>query len=153
VTLSLWPGEVHALVGENGAGKSTLVRIIAGVHEPDAGEIRFDGRPVHLRSPADAQAQGVAIIYQEPTLFPDLSVAENVMMGRQPTVTMALAAVMILGVFLPWATCTTSALEPDCCASSCAAAATLAPRSGSLSIAATIRSNIHPFPLDLVEHT
>jgi rhamnose transport system ATP-binding protein len=118
---------VHALVGENGAGKSTFVRMIAGVHEPDAGEIRFDGRPVHLRSPADAQAQGVAIIYQEPTLFPDLSVAENVMMGRQPTVegealrpnapdpvagrllragalaTMALAAAMILGVVLPWA--------------------------------------------------
>ncbi len=128
VNLSLWSGEVHALVGENGAGKSTLMRIIAGAHEPDTGEIRFEGRRVHLRSPADAQAQGVAIIYQEPTLFPDLSVAENVMMGRQPTVegealtrevadppaamilrngalaATALAALMLIGVFLPWVT-------------------------------------------------
>ena len=125
VDLALWPGEVQALVGENGAGKSTLMRIIAGAHAPDSGEIRFQGVPTHLRTPADAQAQGVAIIYQEPTLFPDLSVAENVMMGRQPTVEAearrdganpaallrggplaiaALAALMLLGVVLPWVT-------------------------------------------------
>ena len=84
VSLDLYPGEAHALLGENGAGKSTLVKILAGVHRPDAGELRVAGEPQHFRSPGDAQRAGVAIIYQEPTLFPDLSVAENVLMGRQP---------------------------------------------------------------------
>ena len=82
--LELRAGEAHALVGENGAGKSTLVKILAGVHGPDAGQVLLDGRPVTLDSPAAARAAGIAVIYQEPTLFPDLSVAENIFMGRQP---------------------------------------------------------------------
>jgi rhamnose transport system ATP-binding protein len=84
VDLSLYPGEVHALVGENGAGKSTLVKILAGVHRPDTGSLKIDGHEVELRGPAQAQSQGIAVIHQEPTLFPDLDVAENVYMGRQP---------------------------------------------------------------------
>ncbi|MEU5565238.1 sugar ABC transporter ATP-binding protein [Micromonospora musae] len=84
VHLALHPGEAHALVGENGAGKSTLVKILAGAHAPDAGRMALDGRPLELRGPADARAAGIAVIYQEPTLFPDLSVAENIFMGRQP---------------------------------------------------------------------
>jgi rhamnose transport system ATP-binding protein len=84
VSFPLYAGEVHALVGENGAGKSTIVKMLAGVHLPDAGTIELDGRPLELGSPADALAAGIAVIYQEPTLFPDLTVAENVVMGRQP---------------------------------------------------------------------
>jgi len=84
VTIELYAGEVHALAGENGAGKSTVVKTFAGVHRPDSGEVRLDGEPVVFNGPADAQAAGVAVIYQEPTLFPDLSVAENIFMGRQP---------------------------------------------------------------------
>ncbi|MBA9004923.1 sugar ABC transporter ATP-binding protein [Thermomonospora cellulosilytica] len=84
VTVELYAGEVHALAGENGAGKSTVVKTFAGVHRPDSGEVRLDGEPVVFGGPADAQAAGVAVIYQEPTLFPDLSVAENIFMGRQP---------------------------------------------------------------------
>jgi len=84
VSFPLYAGEVHALVGENGAGKSTIVKMLAGVHRPDAGRIELDGRPLELNSPADALAAGIAVIYQEPTLFPDLTVAENIVMGRQP---------------------------------------------------------------------
>jgi rhamnose transport system ATP-binding protein len=82
--LDLAAGEVHALVGENGAGKSTLVKILAGVHRPDAGTVTLDGREVTFAGPAEALAAGIAVIYQEPTLFPDLSVAENIFVGRQP---------------------------------------------------------------------
>lgn len=84
VSFDLYGGEAHALVGENGAGKSTIVKMLAGVYRPDAGTIELDGFPVELNSPADAKAAGIAVIYQEPTLFPDLTVAENVAMGRQP---------------------------------------------------------------------
>ncbi len=83
-SIELYGGEAHALVGENGAGKSTLVKILAGVHQPDSGSLLIDGRPVLLHGPADAQAAGIAVIYQEPTLFPDLTVEENIFMGRQP---------------------------------------------------------------------
>ncbi|MEU9398890.1 sugar ABC transporter ATP-binding protein [Streptomyces sp. NPDC048242] len=84
VSLELYAGRAHALAGENGAGKSTLIKTLAGVHRPDAGALLLDGRPVVLHGPADARDAGVAVIYQEPTLFPDLSVAENIFMGRQP---------------------------------------------------------------------
>jgi rhamnose transport system ATP-binding protein len=81
---TLRAGSIHALVGENGAGKSTLVKIIGGLHQRDAGDFLIDGEPVDFRSTAAAKDAGVAVIYQEPTLFPDLSVAENIFAGRQP---------------------------------------------------------------------
>ena len=83
-SIDLYPGEAHGLVGENGAGKSTLVKILGGVYQPDAGDLVIDDEPVTFAGPGSARAAGVAIIYQEPTLFPDLSVAENIFMGRQP---------------------------------------------------------------------
>jgi rhamnose transport system ATP-binding protein len=83
-SIELYAGEAHGLVGENGAGKSTLVKVLAGVHRPDSGRLLLDGEQVHLGGPADARTAGIAVIYQEPTLFPDLSVAENIFMGRQP---------------------------------------------------------------------
>jgi rhamnose transport system ATP-binding protein len=84
VTLELFPGEAHALLGENGAGKSTLIKTLAGVYRPDAGQVLVDEQPRRFAGPADALAAGIAIIYQEPTLFGDLTVAENVFMRRQP---------------------------------------------------------------------
>jgi rhamnose transport system ATP-binding protein len=83
-TIALYPGEAHALVGENGAGKSTLVKILAGVYQPDSGTLTVNGEPVVLSGPTAARDAGISIIYQEPTLFPDLTVAENIYMGRQP---------------------------------------------------------------------
>jgi rhamnose transport system ATP-binding protein len=77
-------GSIHAFVGENGAGKSTLVKIIGGLHNRDGGEFLLEGSPVDFRSTADAKQAGIAVIYQEPTLFPDLTVAENIFVGRQP---------------------------------------------------------------------
>ncbi|SEP02808.1 sugar ABC transporter ATP-binding protein [Amycolatopsis saalfeldensis] len=84
VSFPLYAGEAHALVGENGAGKSTIVKMLAGVHRPDEGTVALDGEPAGFSSPAAAKAAGIAVIYQEPTLFPDLSVAENIVMGRHP---------------------------------------------------------------------
>src|SRR5947209_1406900 len=84
VSLRVAAGEVHALVGENGAGKSTLMKVLAGVHQPDAGEILIEGRPVRFTRPADALAHGVAMIYQELSLAPHLTVAENIFLGREP---------------------------------------------------------------------
>ena len=83
-SVTLYSGEAHALLGENGAGKSTLVKILAGVYQPDGGQIMLDGTQVAFHGPAASRAAGVSIIYQEPTLFPDLTVAENIFMGRQP---------------------------------------------------------------------
>ncbi|RFA07876.1 ABC transporter ATP-binding protein [Subtercola boreus] len=80
---ALKPGTVHALVGENGAGKSTLIKIIAGAEIPDAGTIAFDGSAKTISSTSDSIALGVQTVYQEPQLFPELSVAENVFVGRE----------------------------------------------------------------------
>ena len=82
--LSLRPGEVRALLGENGAGKSTLVKVLGGVVRRDAGDMLVDGQSVDFHSPHEARDAGIAVIYQEPTLFPDLSIAENVVMGYHP---------------------------------------------------------------------
>ena len=87
-TLTLKPGSIHALVGENGAGKSTLVKIIAGLYQRDSGDFRLGGETVDFKSTADSKNAGIAVIYQEPTLFPDLSVTENIFMGRQPTLSL-----------------------------------------------------------------
>jgi rhamnose transport system ATP-binding protein len=83
VSLELRRGEIHALLGENGAGKSTLIKIMTGVQRQDGGEIRIDGTPVRVTSSQDAQRLGVAAIYQEPMIFPDLSVAENIFIGHR----------------------------------------------------------------------
>jgi rhamnose transport system ATP-binding protein len=84
VDLDLHAGRVHSLAGENGAGKSTLVKILGGIHQPDSGRMLIDGAEVAIRGAADAQRHGMAVIHQHPTVFPDLSVAENVFIGRQP---------------------------------------------------------------------
>lgn len=85
VSFELLPGEVHALMGENGAGKSTLMHIISGVYTPDSGDIRIDGRPVSLRDPRQAQDMGIGMVFQELSLAPGLSIAENVFPNRAPT--------------------------------------------------------------------
>ena len=87
-SLTLRRGSIHALVGENGAGKSTIVKIIAGLYQRDTGDFDLDGESVNFTSTAQSKAAGIAVIYQEPTLFPDLSVTENIFMGRQPTLSL-----------------------------------------------------------------
>jgi len=85
VDLDVAAGEVHGLLGENGAGKSTLMKVLSGALAPDEGEILLDGRPHRPRSPVEGRAQGVGMIYQELSLAPHLSVAENVLLGAEPT--------------------------------------------------------------------
>jgi simple sugar transport system ATP-binding protein len=85
VDFRLFPGEVHALMGQNGAGKSTLIKVLTGVHPPDAGAILLDGKPIAPQSPQDAQALGISTVYQEVNLCPNLSVAENIFLGRGDT--------------------------------------------------------------------
>ncbi len=77
-------GEVHALIGENGAGKSTMIKIVSGVYQPDSGDIQLDGRDVRFSNPREAHLAGIATIYQELGLYPELSVAENIFMGHAP---------------------------------------------------------------------
>jgi rhamnose transport system ATP-binding protein len=101
VDLSLHAGRVHSLAGENGAGKSTLVKILGGIYQPDNGRILKDGRETTILGAAGARRQGIAVIHQHPAVFPDLSVAENVFVGRQPR--------RILGV--DWAAMTSKAQE------------------------------------------
>lgn len=84
VCLEIEAGSIHALMGENGAGKSTLLRILAGLEQPDAGELRFEGQPLRLRHPADALRRGISMIHQELLPFPHLCVAENIFMGHEP---------------------------------------------------------------------
>ncbi len=85
VYFRLYKGEVHALMGQNGAGKSTLIKVITGVNRQDSGEIFLEGKPVRPDSPLDAQKFGISTVYQEINLCPNLSVAENIYIGRQPT--------------------------------------------------------------------
>src|SRR3712207_1728801 len=82
VSLDVYAGECLGLVGENGAGKSTLMKVLSGVYAPDEGQLLFDGQPVALHTPRQAQDLGIAIIYQEFNLCPNLTVAENIFVGR-----------------------------------------------------------------------
>jgi rhamnose transport system ATP-binding protein len=91
MSFSVLPGEIHAIVGENGAGKSTLIKIMTGVYQPDKGTILAAGKPVTIRSTQEAQAIGVAAIFQEPMVFPDLDVAENIFISHQK-----------MGAFMNW---------------------------------------------------
>ncbi len=83
VSLDLYPGEIHALLGENGAGKSTLIKIMTGIYQPDDGEVRLDGKPIRISNSIEAQAHGIAAIYQEPMVYPDLNVAENIFINHR----------------------------------------------------------------------
>ena len=84
VSFDIRPGEVHALMGENGAGKSTMIKIMAGLHQADEGEILINGQPVRFASPKDAHGAGIATVHQELLLFPELTVAENIFLGQTP---------------------------------------------------------------------
>lgn len=83
VDLEIYPGEIHALVGENGAGKTTFLKIISGIYQPDGGSIIVDGNTVEIGSPKKAENLGISLIHQEPLIFPDLNVAENIFTGHQ----------------------------------------------------------------------
>jgi rhamnose transport system ATP-binding protein len=85
VSLSLYEGEIHALLGENGAGKSTLIKIMTGIHQPDSGEMMLNGQTIKLANAAQAQRYGITTIYQEPMIYPDLNVAENIFVGHHDT--------------------------------------------------------------------
>src|SRR3982074_3705267 len=84
VDLDCRAGEVHAIVGENGAGKSTLMKILAGAYQPDSGEIKIDNTVVHFGHPGEAKELGVSLIYQEFSLLPERTVAQNIFLGREP---------------------------------------------------------------------
>ena len=84
VNFFLRRGEIHALMGENGAGKSTLVKVLTGVYSMDCGSVRLDGKSIMIKSPQDAQKQGISTVYQEVNLCPNLTVAENLFLGREP---------------------------------------------------------------------
>jgi len=86
VHITIRPGEVHALIGENGAGKSTLVKIMTGVYRPSSGTMLYQGKEVQFKSPQEAQRAGIAVIHQETSMFPDLTVAENIFMGHAPRI-------------------------------------------------------------------
>ena len=85
VSLTVYPGEVHSLMGENGAGKSTLMKILAGAYTATAGEIAIDGQPYTINGPKDALNAGITLIYQEINLAPNLTVAENIFLGSEIT--------------------------------------------------------------------
>ena len=83
VSLNLYPGEIHALLGENGAGKSTLIKVMTGIYHPEQGEVRLEGNPITIHNSIEAQAYGIAAIHQEPMIFPDLNVAENIFISHR----------------------------------------------------------------------
>jgi simple sugar transport system ATP-binding protein len=83
VDLKIFPGEVIGLVGDNGAGKSTLIKILSGVHPPDGGRIIFDGKPVQIRNPRTAMLLGIETIYQYSAIIPELSIQQNIFLGRE----------------------------------------------------------------------
>src|SRR5512135_2758786 len=83
VDFALKPGEIHALVGENGAGKSTLMKILCGVYQPDAGEIRVNGKVIKFHSSMDSRSGGIAMVFQEFSLIPTLTVAQNIFLTRE----------------------------------------------------------------------
>ena len=103
VDFTLRKGEIHALMGENGAGKSTLIKVLTGVEEFETGEIRIDGKDGAIinRSPQEAQTNGISTVYQEVNLCPNLSVAENLYIGREPR----------KGAFIDWGTMKKNAAE------------------------------------------
>ena len=86
VSFDLRAGEVHALLGENGAGKSTLIKVITGAHQPDGGTVEIGGQSVRHLTPAAAHKLGIACIYQQPALFPDLTVSENIGLRLEPAI-------------------------------------------------------------------
>lgn len=90
VSFDMRPGEVHALMGENGAGKSTLIKIMAGLYQPDEGQILINGSPTRFASPKEAHAAGIATVHQELLLFPELTVAENIFLGQTPKTALGL---------------------------------------------------------------
>src|SRR5918995_620032 len=100
VGLECEAGEIHAVMGENGAGKSTLMKVLAGVYSPDGGTIELEGQPVSFHHPVQAQAAGIAIIFQEFNLLPDRTVAENVFVNREPTAALAEHEVEVLFTLL-----------------------------------------------------
>ena len=83
VSFQCYPGTVHVLQGENGAGKSTILKMLSGLYQPDSGEICLHGRKVTFRQPRDAQEQGIAMVYQEMTILPELTVAQNVFLNKE----------------------------------------------------------------------
>ena len=85
VSFEVKPGEIHALMGENGAGKSTMMKILTGIHQRDAGVIKVNGQEVNCKSPQDAEDLGIAVIHQELNILPDLSVTENLFLGKEKT--------------------------------------------------------------------
>src|SRR6218665_555011 len=89
VSLRVAPGEIHAVLGENGAGKSTLMKIIFGAVKPDAGEILFNGTRVHIKSPQEARALGISMVFQHFSLFDTLTAAENVWLGLDKSLSLA----------------------------------------------------------------
>ena len=85
IDIKVYPGEVHCLLGDNGAGKSTLIKVLSGVHRPSRGQILVDGRPVAFRNPREAQAMGVATVFQDLGMIPLMSITRNFFLGREPT--------------------------------------------------------------------
>lgn len=84
VSLDIFPGECHCLLGDNGAGKSTFIKTMSGVHKPTKGEIRFEGQPMHFEDPRDAISAGIATVYQDLAMIPLMSVSRNFFMGNEP---------------------------------------------------------------------